>query len=285
MADQPAVPDQAAILSNGHLQLRRCRHGMMLYNLNDICLGTMLEKYGEFSEGETDIFRQLLQPGTTAVEVGANIGAHTISIAQFVGPQGRVLAFEPQRSIFQLLCANLALNGIEQVEAHWAAAGSTLGTIAVPRLDSRARQNFGALEIGGPQPGDQVRLVTLDSFELPACHLIKIDVEGMEAEVIRGASETIRRHKPVIYVENDREEKSPAMIELLHELDYRCYWHTPPYVRVPNFRGNANNDFPYLVSINMLCIPRSRDVAVDGLREVLSPQDDWRSPAQAPAST
>src|SRR5437870_1047961 len=109
MGDQPGKSDDAAIFTDGHLQLRRCRHGLMLYNLNDTYIGAMLEKYGEFSEGETDVFHQLVRPGMTVVEVGANVGAHTLSIARLVGPQGRVLAFEPQRSIFQMLCANLAM--------------------------------------------------------------------------------------------------------------------------------------------------------------------------------
>lgn len=275
--DHPSPGAEPPLLDTGPLRLRRCRHGVMLYNTNDLYCGTMLDRYGEFSEGETDLFRQLLQPGMTAVEVGANMGAHTLSIAQFVGPQGRVLAFEPQRGMFQILCANLALNGLEQVEPHWAAAGSAPGHITVPRLDGRAKQNFGGLAIGGAhQQGDKVRLVTLDSFDLPACHVLKIDVEGMEAEVVRGAEATIRRHAPVIYAENDRPDKSPGLITLLQSLGYRCYWHMPPYVRVPNYRGAEDNAFPGIVSINMLCIPSSRPVVVNGLREVTGPEDDWR---------
>ena len=126
----------------------------MLYNLNDTYIGTMLDLYGEFSEGEDDLFRQVLHPGMTAVEVGANIGAHTLFIAQCVGPRGRVLAFEPQRIIFQILCANLALNGIEHVDAHWAAVGEKAGHIRVPRLDSSKSNNFGGLSIGGYEHGD-----------------------------------------------------------------------------------------------------------------------------------
>jgi FkbM family methyltransferase len=282
MAEDATRPDQEPILTNGPLRLRRCRRGVMLYNLNDVYLGTMLDRYGEFSEGECEAFAQLLHPGMTVVEVGANIGAHTVPIAQAVGRRGRVLALEPQRGIFQILCANLALNGLDHVEPHWAAAGSAEGFVTVPRLDSRARQNFGGLPIGEAQQGDKVRLVTIDGFDLPACHLLKIDVEGMEAEVIRGARETIARHKPVIYAENDRRDKAPALIALLQELDYRCYWHKPLYVRVPNFRGSTENAFPGLVSINMLCIPRSRDITVKGGREVLTPQDDWST---APAET
>src|SRR5437667_3081653 len=100
MTDQAGL-DQSSILTNGHLRVRRCRHGVMLYNLNDVYIGTMLDLYGEFSEGEEEVFRQFLRSGMTVVEVGANIGAHTLSIARHVGPQGRVLAFEPQRKVFK----------------------------------------------------------------------------------------------------------------------------------------------------------------------------------------
>ena len=91
----------------------------------------------------------------TAVEVGANIGSHTVAIAHMVGPQGRVLAFEPQRAIFQVLCANIALNALEQVEAHWMAVGAAAGEVMIDRLDMRAVQNFGGYSIGNAQVGRQ----------------------------------------------------------------------------------------------------------------------------------
>jgi FkbM family methyltransferase len=269
-APEPSPP----ILTNGHLRLRRCRHGVMLYNLNDTHLGTMLDLYGEYSEAEADMFRHFIEPGMTAVEVGANIGAHTLALAGIVGPQGRVLAFEPQRIVFQMLCANLALNGIEHVDAHWAAVGSAPGRITVPRLAGTERANFGGLAVGG-EHGDAVRLLTLDNLELPACDFLKIDVEGMERDVVLGARETIRRTRPVISAENDREEKSPALVELLWELDYDCYWDIPYYVHVPNFRGNTENLFPTMASFNLVCLPREKKLAIGGLRKVESVLDSW----------
>lgn len=276
MTETAASTAGAPLYEKDHLRLRQCRHGVMLYNINDQYIGTMLDQYGEFSEDENEIFRQILKPGMTVVEAGANVGVHTLAIARQVGPKGRVLAFEPQRSVFQMLGANLALNGLEQVEPHWAAVGSSDGVITVPRLDTTHRQNFGGLSLGAAQQGDSVRLVRLDSLGLPACHLIKADVEGMEVEVLRGATETIRRFTPLIYAENDRQDRSPALIEQLQAFGYRCFWHLPPCIRMPNFRGNTVSSFPALLSCNMLCIPASRNITVNGLREVTGPQDWWQ---------
>jgi FkbM family methyltransferase len=267
---EPSPP----ILTNGHLRLRRCRHGIMLYNLNDTHLGTMLDLYGEYSEAEADMFRHFLKPGMTAVEVGANIGAHTLTLAEIVGPHGRVLAFEPQRMVFQMLCANLAVNGIEHVDAHWAAVGSQPGQITVPRLAGTERANFGGLAVGGAQ-GDEVRLLTLDSLALPACDFLKVDVEGMEHDVLVGGRDTIRRTRPTISIENDREEKSPALIERLWELDYDCYWDIPHYIHVPNFRGNPENIFPTMASFNLVCLPREKRLAIGRLRKVANVLDSW----------
>ncbi len=110
------------------------------------------------------------------VEVGANAGAHTVSLSQAVGPAGLVLAFEPQRILLQTLCANLALNSLTNVHAFWAAVGNSPGSIVVPPLDYTQDNNFGGLELGGYQQGEQVPVLTLDSLKLPRCHFLKIDV-------------------------------------------------------------------------------------------------------------
>lgn len=252
------------IYSAGHLRIRRCRHGVMLYSLSDIYLGQMLDQYGEFSEGEVEIFRQALRPGAVALDVGANIGAHTLALSAIVGAQGRVIAFEPQRPIFQILSANLALNDIRNVEARHAACGAAPGRIAVPRIDISQRGNFGGVSIGGGT--DEVPLQTIDGLELQGCDLIKVDVEGMESQVLEGARATIARHAPVLYLENDRAENSGALLRLLDALGYRCYAHVPPYVAPGNFRGQPVGRFANLVSKNLLAIPRARRIEVLGLQ-------------------
>ena len=101
----------------GFNQLKLCKSGPMLFNKFDIYVGGSLSKYGEFSVGEQELFQRVVRPGQVVVEVGANIGAHTVELARLVGPEGEVHAFEPQRIVFQTLCANLALNQLTNVHA------------------------------------------------------------------------------------------------------------------------------------------------------------------------
>src|SRR5262249_54417426 len=157
---------------------------------------------------EVMFLQQLTRPGMTVLEVGANIGVFTVPLARFVHP-GRVIAFEPQRIMYQILCGNLALNAIDNVVAHNSAAGRSTGSITVPSVDYTKLGNFGAVSLTGSRQGDIVPLVTIDSLVLPSCHLIKIDVQGMELDVLEGATSTLQQFRPLLYVENDQPEKSP----------------------------------------------------------------------------
>lgn len=265
----------------GFNELALCRHGPMLFNRNDQYVGASLRKYGEFSPGESIVFRQIIKPGMTVVEIGANIGAHTVELSLLAGPGGVVHAFEPQRLMFQLLCANLALNSRHNVIARPVAAGERRGTGSIPVADPRRPFNFGGISMLLEVPGEAVPVERIDDYVLAACHLVKIDVEGMEEPVLRGAHDTIRRLRPILYVENDRPEKSQALIALLLEYGYKLYWHTPPLYEPNNFRHDPENIFGSVVSVNLLCLPAERPHNAPGFRPVTGPDDDWRVPAPA----
>jgi FkbM family methyltransferase len=262
---------RARLLESGDFnQLAAARDGYLLYNRNDYYIGRSIEQYGEFSLLEMKLFGQLCGPGHIIIEVGANIGAHTVGLARLVGLQGRVLAFEPQRLPFQTLCANVALNSLENVDCFWGAVGSQDGFIDVPDLNPRKVFNFGAVTLLGAQSGRRVPCHTLDHhITLPRVDLIKIDVEGMEAEVLRGGEQILKQFKPVLYVENDRREKSEALTRLISSFDYRMYWHLPPLFNPDNFFANSTNLFPTVVSANMLCVHRDSHLRIKGLQEVV----------------
>jgi FkbM family methyltransferase len=231
-----------------------------------------------------ELFNNYLRPGMTVVDVGANIGVHTVYFARTLGPDGQVFAFEPQRILYQILCGNIALNQHNNVVALNAGLGAQSGNIVVPRLDYASGGNFGGLSLGQWKKGDEVPLRTLDSCGLKACHLIKIDVEGMELAVLEGAKSVLDEHKPLLYVENDRAENSKALIAWLLDRGYRLYWHMPLIFNAKNYFGESENVFGNIASINMLCIPGAMAASVGGLREITSPEADWRTPPSASGS-
>ena len=72
----------AVLVANGSVRIKRTLHGLMAYNINDSFVGRSLDCYGEYSRGETLLFAQLAAPGACVLDVGANIGALTLSLAE-----------------------------------------------------------------------------------------------------------------------------------------------------------------------------------------------------------
>jgi FkbM family methyltransferase len=260
--------------TGGMNELAPCRGGLMLYNRNDTYIGASLRKYGEFSGEETALFGMIVQPGRTVLDIGANIGAHTVDLSRLAGSAGVVHAFEPQRLMFQLLCANVALNSCTNVFTHQAAVGAASDTMLVPSLDPGERHNYGGLSLLDARSGEPVPVLTIDSLDLSDCQFIKLDVEGMETEALHGAVATIERFRPIMYVENDRQARSAELISLLQLYGYRLYWHCPPLYSANNFRADSENIFGQKVSVNMICIPTEiPQSTLVNLREVTGPTD------------
>ncbi len=273
------MPESNAVsgVEDSERQLYRlvdARHGRFLANPNDVYIGRALIEYGEFSELESRLIGQICPTGGTVAEIGANIGAHTVAIARKVGPAGRVYAFEPQPVVFQNLCANLALNGLTNVYAHNAACGARRDSLTFPDIRYDVEGNFGGMALDLLPKGDRgqrVDIVPLDDVEPPRLHVLKIDAEGMEIDVLKGSANMLAKHRPILYVENDRVDRSEDLIRLIQSHDYRLWWHTPPLFNPDNWAGNAANAWPRIVSFNMLCIHKSLSTNITGLREVADP--------------
>ena len=264
----PVTLADRCIYAHDHMAMKRCRHGTFLYNHNDTVLGRSLDRYGEWAEGEISLLSSFLQPGDVVVDAGANIGTHTIPFSHIVGETGTVIAFEPQRLVFQNLCANLTLNAVTNVRAFQEGLGGAPTTVLLPTCDPRTSLNFAALPMQGWEVGEPVNIVRLDDLLLSRCNLIKIDVEGMECDVLAGAAATINRHLPVLFVENNTERRSGDIIESVLSHGYRAYWHF--------CRHDTDNILPGLMpNVNMLCLPIGHEAAID-LEMVTGPNDNWR---------
>ncbi len=192
--------------------------------------------FGAFEPDTVRAYRRLITPGAVVVDVGANIGAHTLHLARAVGSTGRVLAFEPTDFAFGKLLRNLELN--PELACRVTAVQAFLGPAerdgAVPPLYSSwpltAGDDLNDRHGGRRMQARGARRTSLDAAagDSPV-QLIKLDVDGYECGVLQGAPELLRKHHPMLVLELAPSELSDAgssvaeLMAILKQAGYRLY--------------------------------------------------------------
>jgi FkbM family methyltransferase len=167
------------------------------------------------------------------IEIGSNNGHFTIEFAELVGNRGRVFSYEPQRIIFQQLCCNLFLNGIDNVFAYQLAIGNEKGVVKFEKADyfNSGSVNFGDVSVYNDEKSnfnsfEEVQSDRIDSFEFNLVKVLKIDVQGYESNVINGALKTIEKHRPYIFIEIEEKclikfgSSEKELIKIIEDLGY-----------------------------------------------------------------
>jgi FkbM family methyltransferase len=225
----------------------------MSFHPNDHYIGRALHLYGEYSQSEAQLLAAALEPGDTVIEAGANIGGLTAAIADRVGPAGSVIAFEPQPHYFALL--NFNVGGRENVIVREEALGATeVDAIEIEGI------SLDAIHAPGWTGSGRKHLVfqaTIDRLEADPS-LIKIDVDGQELDILKGAEATIQRARPFLYVENDKPAKYPDLLSWIEARGYRIYQHYAPLFNPNNYAGYRVNVFGNIVSAMIFCVPKER---------------------------
>ena len=174
------------------------------------------------------------------VDAGANAGLVCVPIAQLLRAKGgTVHAFEVQRMMYYALCGTAAINDLENLYVHNKAVGSAPGTLKATKPDYGAKQDFGLFSLvnqNDPNASEEVPVTTIDSLSLPGFDFFKIDVEGMEIDVLKGAQNSIRKYQPWCWVE---------------------YWKVDVNEIKKQFEG-LDYKFFVMDQLNMLCAPVAR---------------------------
>lgn len=258
------MPSTEPIWLDEHNALVKAKRGWFIANKNDTYLGAALLTYGEALELEHQFLLRLIKPEDRVIEVGANIGIHTVGLCRAAR---EVIAIEPQPSVYRQLCGNLAINNVQNVVVHNAACGSSAGFLNFQPYDTTQEHNSGGVPLSDG-PGVAVPVVRLDTLVsgLDALKLIKIDVETMELEVLKGAENLLAKHRPLLYVENEMQSHCEALVAWLREHEYGMFWHTPPLYNRNNVAGapNGYRTDVVLVSYNMLCMPYEWPEVIEG---------------------
>jgi FkbM family methyltransferase len=200
--------------------------GPMIINRFDVCtsehgyfgVGASLLATGKFDQPDIDGLCGLLHlrrkhhgDGVVALDVGANIGTHTLAWAKLMRGWGEVIAIEAQERVYYALCGNICINNLFNAEAICAAAGETTGLMDIPELDHEKPASFGSLELvkctdeeigQTPTRKQRVAMLTIDGITRgKRVDLIKLDIEGMEVGALEGARKTIERCHPALFIE------------------------------------------------------------------------------------
>ncbi len=271
------------------LTLHTARHGDLFHFADDSVIGASLARYGEWAEQELHLLHQLVRPGDTVIDAGANVGCHTLALARFVGSEGRVIAIEAQPAMFDLLATNVTLNGATWARCVFALADQASGATSFA-LDLAAPEgNYGAVSFADGQRRHAVgaclpvAILALDDLGLERCALLKIDVEGMELDVLRGAERLLLECAPHLYFEQATDRNRAQIFALLRGLGYQLYWHVANPFNRANFNGAYVNMFGGACETNVLAIPAGSRRAVDPAAFGLQPVGDEAAPAAPPA--
>ncbi|MBK3395987.1 MULTISPECIES: FkbM family methyltransferase [Methylobacterium] len=234
------------------LRTVEARHGTFVVVEQDF-IGRTIAQTGEWEPHLIDFARLVLDETSNVVDLGANLGYHTVRLAGLV-PRGSVHAFEPLDLCFSLLQRNVLANRCHHVRTYKMAVTDRSGdTIEMEPLEATLTAG-GALNIGhtgigragSGHGGDLAFTVRIDDLPLPPIALVKMDIQGAEAVALAGMRDLLARDRPVLFVEIEEEHlrrhgsSSKAVIEHLLGLGYsllriRNEWPTD-HLAIPNER-------------------------------------------------
>lgn len=259
MNDCAGLSHHRDVTVEGYTSAAECRYGRMKWLTTDYGVGQQLALYGEYSEGECALFRRFMQPGDVVISAGGNIGAHVVPISMLVGPFGQVVTFEPQAFLRPILEENLRVNGCKNVIVYPFGLGDAMTTGALATCSPDMPNNFGGLYFVQPDENIAVipaEIVTIDSLKLERLDFLMLDIEGMEEAALRGARATIAKHRPLLYVEADKQDRHERLLRYVKdELRYEILFHMPFVFNPNNFAGNHENHFGEQRSIMCLAVP------------------------------
>ena len=180
--------------------------GLMVLNCRDDVMVPAILATGMHEDTECKLLESQIQKGQTVLDIGANIGYFSLHLSACVGQTGKVYSFEPDPGNLMILMENLSSNNCDNVQVIQKALSSELGKVSLYRDEF----NYGAHSLSsdnlaaGPKSEVEIEAMTLDSFlRKEGAHVdwIKMDIEGAEGLVLKGAQETLRKDHPSILME------------------------------------------------------------------------------------
>ena len=229
------VPLLKRLTSAPEVVITRLRGGeRIIVDVSDYC-GRPIYYWGDYDRRVTQICVDVLSPGDYMLDIGANYGEVALAAASRVGPEGAVHAFEPNPRIWRYLQVSAELNGLSNLHVHNVALGEDNGTVQLAVPDGNSGAAFIQHDAGctGEKSAKNVPVQMrnaaefIEQLELPALSVIKLDVEGMEPNILRAMSAILKRYEPRMIVFESHETDVPFFeresVKFLKEMRYAFY--------------------------------------------------------------
>jgi FkbM family methyltransferase len=244
--------------------------GPMFHYADDEVIGRSLRRYGQWAIDEIALIAHIMrkEPKGDFIDLGANVGAHTIGIATLF-PEIEVFSFEANPRTHHLLCTNVTANGLTNANVFNYLMGETSALIRVVTNVADIGKNLGAVgfqQVPTETRTGQLMLQAAVDDIYPASRtaaFVKTDVEGMELKTLRGTRATLERCRPAIYFENGGRADAGPLFDELVALGYETFWHINFPFDAQNFRGDLHNIFGGSVEIGTLCVHRDSAIIED----------------------
>lgn len=236
------------------------RTGPFLIYTNDFIVSYSIAIYGEYSQAEIEVMSRFLDKDSTYLDIGTNIGYHLLSIQDKTNCAA--IGFEPHPTHFAMAAYNCRERPIKLFQA--AVGDGKSPTLKLTDFDVTVDGNYGetAIENSGELT---VPIITIDELNLDNCTLMKIDTEGQELAVIKGAENTINKFRPVIFYEALKDGDYTKVYKYLKKKGYEQYWvcvRVHPFLHKP-FREPEDNPFGETGITNIIAIPKENEQPTD----------------------
>ncbi|HEV8678592.1 MAG TPA: FkbM family methyltransferase [Stellaceae bacterium] len=238
-----------------------------LFPEGDTTVGASLREHGEFARPEVDLLAsymdQLKEPGIF-IDVGANIGSIALPLAAR-HQRWQVIAIEANRALSHVLAANALNNQLYNVEVACAVIGAESGLTSFPSVPLFSKINFGAL---GAHLGDKVRservlMWRLDDIAPANTRIVKVDVEGAEVSVLKGARNLIEKIRPIWLLEASRndaerqhaEASARETMRILLDAGYSLFWFFAPFATRNPAKASVGKPAELRGDMNFVALP------------------------------
>ena len=248
-----------------HIGEVKAKHGVFSFCHFDEFIGLAIREYGEFSEIELSLMSKFIKEGDVVFDIGANIGAFTVPLSKKVGKFGEVYAFEPQKLIYDILQDNVNKNNLNNTRVYNVGVGEKEEELELNDIDYSKVGNFGGVSFkyesstftkNIKNKKYKVKLTNLDKLiEIKKCNFIKMDVELMELDILKGGRKFLKKFRPILWIENHQSYPNKINKFLLKN-DYNAYWVNSRIFNKSNFFINENNYFDEISTLNTLAIPK-----------------------------